>query len=413
MSRPGKLVLVGEFGCGNYGNDASLLSVLSSLRAHAPDLQMIVLARDAAKIRSAAGFREVDFRAVDLAFRPLPGRIGQVVGRLTDPFRYLRHVRGARAVIVPGMGVIEGELGEHPFGVPYLLFVTSVLCRLTRTPMAFVAVGASPLRNATSTWLATRTAAMLSYRSFRDDYSRRSAAQAGVGGANDPVTADVAFALRVGPDSAAPMTATPGVGIGVMNFYGRHPEHAVTSPERAHEEYLSKMAALCRGVAGLGRRIILFAGDESDVPVAHELAGRFANEPEVAVTVSADSDYLSIARAMRDLDLVIAARYHNLIAAVAAGRPVIPLTYAEKSAALARRVGMSGPSADLDSWDPDEVVAQVAGVLDRADVLAGRVRHEGHALQREADRELSRIAAHINGSGRRRDWRRAAVEVGA
>lgn len=413
MSGSGKVLLVGEFGCGNFGNDASLLSVMRSLRAHAPDLRMVVLARDAAKTRSAPGLRDVSFRAVDLAFRPLPGRLGQVVGRLTDPFRYLRHIIGARAVIVPGMGVIEGELGEHPFGVPYLLFLTSLLCRVSRTPLALVAVGASPLRNAVSIWLATRTAAMLSYRSFRDDYSRRSAVQGGVGRDDDPVTADVAFALLVPPAGPASAPETPGVGIGMMNFYGRHPDRAVIPPGQAHEEYLAKMAELCRGIAGLGRRMVLFAGDESDVPVAHALADRLANEPGVDVSVSEEADYLSITRAMRGLDMVIAARYHNLIAAAAAGRPFIALTYAEKSAALARQAGLDDPAPDLDSWEPNEVLAQVAGVLNRVDGLASRVRQEGQALHREADRELSWIAAQVTQPRRRRNWRRSDSEVGA
>jgi len=407
VRRRAKVLLVGEFGCGNYGNDASLLSVMRALNAADPDLRIVVLARDAARVLSAPAFQELDFQAMDLAYRPIPGRLGQMVGRLTDPIRYLRHISGARAVLVPGMGVIEGELGEHPFGVPYLLFVTAVLCCLARAPLAFVAVGASPLRNPVSLKMAVPTARLVSYRSFRDSYSRACARDANLGRPRDRVTADVALSL---PIPSASHLAVTGVGIGVMNFYGRHPEHAAVTPERAHETYVTKMVALCRGIGGLGRRIVLFAGDDSDVPVARAIADRLAFEPGMEVEVSAESDYVGIASAMRGLELIIAARYHNLVAAVAAGRPLIAMTYAEKSSLLALRAGMTGRAPDLDSWDVDELVAHAAGLLDRADVIAERVSQTGRELLEQSTQELSEVAGLVVKSRSRKDWSRLGGE---
>lgn len=395
-----KVLLVGEFGCGNYGNEASLLSVVRALRARDPEVQIKVLARNPRRLDPGLGVH-----GLDIAYRPIPGRLGSLLGRLSDPLRYLRHVMSARAVIVPGMGVIEGELGEYPAGMPLLLYSISMVCRLTRTPFALVGVGASPLRNRYSRWMCSRACRGAQYRTFRDEYSLRSAVHSGCGLPTDTVTADVAFAIA--PSSTSSMS-TGGIGVGLMRFFGRYPAADAARRAETGELYLQRMKVLCRGLASRNRSVRIFAGDDSDVAPARSTADELKTAEGLDVTFVEADTYESIAGRMAHLDVVIASRYHNLVAAVAAERPIIPLRYAEKGVELARRVGMDDCAPDLDDWNPAEVLDVIDSVLDKSESSSAAVAAAASRMRKTVSDELALIA-ELACDGVRSDWSRQSL----
>ena len=57
--------------------------------------------------------------------------------------------------------------------------------------------------------------------------------------------------------------------------------------------------------------------------------------------------------------MIVASRYHNLVAAVTVGRPVISLGYGPKGDALLKSLGVSDRSHDVEGFDVTEVLEQV------------------------------------------------------
>ncbi len=58
-------------------------------------------------------------------------------------------------------------------------------------------------------------------------------------------------------------------------------------------------------------------------------------------------------------DIVVASRYHNIVSALAMGRPAISLAYASKNDALLHDTGLSAFCHRIDSFDPETILSQI------------------------------------------------------
>jgi polysaccharide pyruvyl transferase WcaK-like protein len=62
---------------------------------------------------------------------------------------------------------------------------------------------------------------------------------------------------------------------------------------------------------------------------------------------------------------MVASRYHNLLAAVIAGIPVISLSYGPKNGALLEDLGAPPWDHEIDEFDVEDVIAQMREALSR------------------------------------------------
>ena len=98
------------------------------------------------------------------------------------------------------------------------------------------------------------------------------------------------------------------------------------------------------------------------------------------------ADSLSVLMAeMAEAEVVVASRFHNVVCALKARRPVVSLGYAGKNADLLADFGLSGYDQPIDAFDVDRVLAQVELAAGR-----GRAGHRGSLLHVER-----RVAEHL------------------
>jgi polysaccharide pyruvyl transferase WcaK-like protein len=74
-------------------------------------------------------------------------------------------------------------------------------------------------------------------------------------------------------------------------------------------------------------------------------------------------DFDGLLRQVECCDVVIATRYHNVIASILAGKPVLAIGYADKFRDLMKSVGMGNMCIDVDEIDVDATIADVATLL--------------------------------------------------
>ncbi len=79
-------------------------------------------------------------------------------------------------------------------------------------------------------------------------------------------------------------------------------------------------------------------------------------------------------RQIATTDIVVASRYHNIVCALAMGRPAISLGYAAKNGALLSDTGLDGFQHHIETFDPKAVLAQIDTMLERREQLAADVR---------------------------------------
>jgi polysaccharide pyruvyl transferase WcaK-like protein len=352
------LAFYGYLGSGNFGNDASLETVVDWLSAEHPsvNLRCITLAPDVCEER----YRIPSVPLASLAPRAGPDAdapaLRKLAGRLGDLPRSLRLAGSADAVIIPGMGVLEESLDVQPWGLPTWLFLLASACRLRRRPFILLDVGAEPARNPLTQRLFAATARLATHLSVRDHWSADSLRAAGVSRPAE-VAPDLAFAHPC-PIRADPV---PGlVAVGVMAYDGRRGD-VMAGPRQRHA-YLTSMTAALSLLLDDGHRLVLLGGDLVDSEVAHDLAVALAQaRPGLAdrVTVPPVTTFAEVSMVMARAEVAVASRFHNLIAALRLSRPTVSVGYSAKSVRLMRSLSLEDYHRRIEDLDAVWLVDRV------------------------------------------------------
>ncbi len=425
-----RIAFLGNFGTRNFGNDASLEAMIDALRENAPTAELSCICPNPAGIRERFGIA-----TIGLTVDPPQSRALRVLERLT--FGYSRRmanlcaafvrVRGQDVLIVPGTGLLD-DYRDRPRGWPFMLLRWCLAARLNGVRVAFVGIGAGPILHPTSRRLMKWATQLCRFRSFRDQPSREFVRSLGVDVSQDPVVPDLAFGLPVG---ASPPPSDPGcpptIGLGVMTYYGW-----VVGP-RDGDVYASYLQRLTRLAAALGRKgyaVRVLMGDASDEHVANDLIRALAgHEQQPApdwLRFELATDIHDVLRQIETCDVVVAVRYHNIIAALLQERPAISLEYAGKNQAVLRTFGLGDFCHHIEDFEVDAVLADVERLLNAREHYAAlvaerlaeaRTAHGRHArtlatslLDVDGDLGASRLPAASLARG---DRRRPPAPVGA
>ena len=385
-SRP-RVLVYGFLGMGNLGNEASLEAFLDGLATVRPDAEVWCLGTGPEDVERRHGLR---------ARRLTLGSSGQsrslrALTRLADLPRTWWLLGGTEAAVVPGMGVFESTLGAaNPFGLPYWLFVLALAARLRRRPLLFLSVGADRPHHRMTAFFFRHTVRLATYCSFRDQLSEEAAHE--LGGLHDraPVHPDLAFGLPLPPDAGEPV---PGrVVVGVMRFGPRDDPGVMAG-------YEAKVADVVSTLARSGDTVRLVVGDLADLAVADSIARRAGEVPGTdasRIEVSDADDQAGLMSEMSRAEVVVASRYHNVLAALRVGAPTVSLGYAGKNAALLDRFGLGPYDQPIDCFDPATVLRQVAEV--RGTGRSAERRQVQLALEESLNRQYQAVAPLLGGA---------------
>ena len=409
MSRPVRSVaLFGYLGSGNIGNDATFETVLGWLRSTYPqvDVRCITIAPEEITARYGIPAVPLAWRSSRTVRNPAIGKVQKLLGRLLDIPRSYALAGEADAIIVPGMGVLEATLGVHPWGMPLWLFLTAAACRVRRRRFLLLDVGAEFAANPITRRLNVATVGLATHVSYRDDASAAAMARAG---ARKPeaIAPDLVFAYP------ASTQANPGSGrlvVGVMAFYGKGDD-----PVRGAEvrrRYVVTMADALAQVAAPDDHIVIVSGDHVDIGVSHELrAAILSARPDLAddaVLVREFTTFTELTEEMKQAEVVIPSRFHNLICALRLARPTVSAGYASKNHELMLALGLDEYSQTMEHLDGEKLVAQVRAARRNAESLTATIRRGTSEYAEEVEALLERVATEALALPRR-PWRIADV----
>ena len=159
-------------------------------------------------------------------------------------------------VAVAGSGQLNDYWGG-PWAFPFTLLEWSLLARASGAKMAFLSLGAGPLRTPLGKIFIKQALRRADYRSYRDEDSRRCIAALGIPGEH-LVVPDLVFSLDL--DGAAPVDRVSGqrvVGINPMPFFDAayYPE----SDPGVFGNYLRVLASFADGLIERGYLVRFFA----------------------------------------------------------------------------------------------------------------------------------------------------------
>lgn len=384
--------LFGRLASGNIGNDVSMESVLAYLRTDHPDaiVDAMCPAPERMKRRYGIDATELFWRPAVGRRLPAPAKAGLLaLGKCADAVRIARWVRRHDLVIIPGMGVLEAALPIRPWETPYAMFLLSVYGRLFGTKVAYVSVGAGPVKQRATRWLFDWAARLAHYRSYRDVQSREAMAARGLN-RRDPLYPDLAFGIPAPPyDPGEPGT----VGIGVMEYSGGNDDRQRAAA--IHAAYVHTMKRFAGWLLDNGYRVRLFVGDADDEPIADEvLAYLRDSRPDLAGAASVEpvSSFAELTQVMQRVAIVVATRFHNVVCAVLLAKPTISLSYAPKSAAIMADAGLADFNLAAGSLDLAELVERFAELERHAAELAPHMLRSVRAKALRADEQFALLS---------------------
>jgi polysaccharide pyruvyl transferase WcaK-like protein len=356
--------LLGGFGIGNFGNDASLEAMLRFMREERPDAELTCICSD------PNGLPErFDLPAIPTVIAPR-GTMGvlnklmlRVPGAIASWIYTLSVLGRFDVIVVAGTGVFD-DFRDTPLGWPSRTLRWSLASRLCGVRYAYVSVGAGPLVNPVSRWLMKQAAKLAAYRSYRDDDSHRFMKSIGVDHPSDSVLPDLAFLLPHKVEtSRAPGPLT--IGVGVMTYGGWH------ESEAGYNAYLDLHERLIRWIEGQGHKVKAIIGQTpADLKAIDALEARLGKKL-LTPDERAMSSIHDAMDAIAGTDLVVASRYHVQIAALKMRRPLISLGYGPKNDALMQAVGLDGFIHNVDATDFDALTQQIEAIAaDRARYVA-------------------------------------------
>jgi len=359
------IALFGLFGSGNTGNDASLEAMLATVERLCPEAQVLCICGDPRNIVRDFGTLATPIHR-DYSRNPVLRKLGN----LLRPFRELR---GCKLLIVPGTGALD-DFGTGWTGLPLAFFTWCLAARLRGTEIAFVSVGAGPIKHPLSRWLMKTAIGMAHYRSYRDQVSKDYLQGIGFPAAKDPIYPDLAFLLPIpaDPGSGTGRRGPLTVGLGVMTYQGwrNDPKQGAAS----YAEYLEKISRFTLWLLDRGHPIRLLMGDNTDQHALDDLQRVVA---ELRPSLPTGRLQASPCRSLHDLlqqiaetDVVVATRFHSVVGALKLGCPVISIGYANKNDALMVEVGLGRFCQSIESLDIDLLIRQFTELT--ADAAAWR-----------------------------------------
>lgn len=395
-----QVLLFGNFGCGNFGNDGSLETMLRFLERARPDAACKVICSDPDVVAGALG---VDAYPIRWSSRRRPGGrfadlLMKLPRRLVDIAQVFRLVRRADVVVIPGTGILD-DFGERPAGMPLDIFAWCLIARLLGAKVAMVCIGAGPIRNSLSRKLMIGAARLANYRSYRDLTSRDFMMRSGFDALADPIFPDIVFNLPVPaipPNSAA--TGVPvTVAVGVMAYRGWY--NYAAGGDEIFERYIGKLAEFVAYLLAKGHRVRLLTGELGDSAAVAALLQKLhtrnprANDELISAEPSHSLHDLMIQ--MAGADLVVATRFHNIVCALKMAKPSISLGYAKKNDVLMADMGLGEYCQHIESFDPHLLIEQFERLARHREAYVADIRERVAAYQRQLGEQETFLLASL------------------
>ncbi len=346
------MAFFGELGSGNTGNDGSFEATLNWVRRAAPDAEIFAICTGPEQVSARFGIPAMPMHppAKPNASPRLLRRLQQITRKARTPIWTFRLLRDTDSVIVPGAGVLESTW-HRPWMMPYNLYALTLSARARHTPVALVNVGADRPRSRPSRWLVSRVARRATYITVRDEQSATDLRAMRVDISREQVRPDLAFALSPPPE-APPRRRC--VGVGLINYFDWRGGPDEQASNRS--TYEAAMVSLLEWLLVEGYAVRLLTGDRWDDDYLQRAIGAVRmRHPDVGpdrLFGEPAHDLHELMTQMREVEVVIGARYHNIVSALRLAKPVLALSYAPKTIEVMRRFGLSRYTHPIDAIDP-------------------------------------------------------------
>lgn len=400
--KPKRICFYGHFGSPNFGNESTLLAILSQLRRLLPEANVVCACTgpetllETREIEAVPISRKLLKRwnprtAVTAWLRRVFVGLPSELWRGLDAFKTLK---GADVLIIPGTGLLTDAYGLTSWG-PYNLFKWSLIAKVCRCKILFVSVGAGPVYSTLGKYFVKSALSLADFRSYRDNASLEYLKRIGFKTNSDGIYPDLVFSL---PKAMLPFGGNKKgkrsiIGLGLMPYTGKY---SVAKPSDAiYQEYLENLVTFTQWLLVHDYDIRLLIGEVTDRSASEEfkllLKASLGVYDEQRVI---DQPALSLEQLLPQIaatDIVVATRFHNILLALLLNKPVISISFHHKCTSLMSEMGLSEYCHDINHMNADRLIEQFQDVERNAEKLKTVIRQKVEESRKALDEQYSLI----------------------
>jgi polysaccharide pyruvyl transferase WcaK-like protein len=400
-ARHRRLAFYGNFGTTNFGNDSTLEAALQNLFVIDRNVDVLCICTGPESV--SADQKIVSIPVAEIFFknwspRWAAGRLVRkaCVGILLEPVRWLTSiVRLLRVemLIVPGTGLLTDASGVTGWG-QYYLFKWALLAKLCRCKLVFMSVGAGPIYSRLGRVLIKIVLGLADYRSYRDRATKQYLNSIGIVTDGDDICPDLAFSLpKQRPTEREQIGKPQIVGMGLMAYPGRYSdEHPI---DHTFLNYLTTHVDLSEWLSDRGYITRLLIGDQADRKAVSDfkriLSTRQPNESRRRVIDEPIQSVEDLITQIETSELIIATRFHNVVLAALANKPVLSISFHHKCTSLMEALGLSQFCLDIHGLRAQDLIAAFSELEENADVIKSLMRQKVAGFRQDLVAQYSRV----------------------
>ena len=302
-------------------------------------------------------------------------------------------------LIISGGGQLDDSYGGA-WSHPYALMKWVMIAKFRKTPVAFVSVGAGPIKSKLSQWFIKTALSKALYRSYRDESSKNLISEIGFK-RNDFVYPDLAHSLDFSiyhgnTEIANHRYLTVGVGPMVYCDPRSWPRRDINR----YHKYLSKLASFVHWLLEQKHRVVLFPGVSGADQLAIRDLTTFISQMNVQIPsdqvkeINVDSvhDLLS---GISHTDIVVASRFHGVLLSHALYKPVLALSYHDKVTTLMKDIGHSDYCLDIETFDLPSLIDRFKGIQKNRISLGSQIALKEKEYQEKLNQQYENLYKYI------------------
>ena len=311
-----------------------------------------------------------------------------------------RNLKGIDLLIIAGSQQLIDYVGG-PWAHPYTLFKWVLLAKAVKAKVAFVSVGAGPIRSSLGKCFARNSLRLANYRSYRDETSRAYVETLGVSGPN-MVFPDLVYSLQVDAPartrSGGPFL--PIVGINPLPFSDE--QHWLGANAQQYEIYINKLASFALWAIQRGYRILFFPTQlHLDPPVIADIKkvmqAKTNSDIEQSIVDEPIHSFDDLVSAIRLTDIVVATRFHGVVFSYLLNRPVLGIAYQKKTMDLMTQMGQSDYVVDIISFDVDSLKTRFISMESRSSAIKDEIQRKQPAFKQALQNQYDQVVHLMSG----------------
>ncbi len=319
--------------------------------------------------------------------------LGDCLEELMFLVKCYRNLTGIDLLIIAGSQQLSDYFGGA-WGFPYTLFKWSVIAKLVGAKVVFLGVGAGPLHSWLGRFFVKYSLFLASYRSYRDESSKKLIEEIGVSG-EKPVCPDLVYSLEiVKPSRSTKAKSLSTVGINPMPFFDERywPMHN----SDIYHSYVKKLASLALWLIQRGYAVVFFPTQlRADPPVICDIKASMKNNGftnfEQQLVDRPILTFEDLVSQISIMDIVIATRFHGILFSFLLNKPVLGISYHKKTDELMARMGQSEYVLDIKGFDCGSLIERFISLESKSEAIKEEIEHRLSVCRYALETQYERV----------------------